>query len=407
MVIKKKIIQKGGLQNETFTEYFNNMFELLKVLSTFQIKELNDFNEILKNNYNSDNILFKKLLHELEQKIPRELNNKSANFHPILKKIKGIFYIVIFTHIVNFIDNNSFISKLLNIYIYMLFINYLILLNIKSESKKLMAFHHIIHVITTLIQNKKQNFGRITYNNIPHFNSNQFNNMTNKVSKIKNAFSMNENKFTREFLGKIKTLFIEQYSRRVPIFYGNDYVGNLSKKNKKYIINPVGAFILKLYNSDIDIISRHKRILPELLQRLRQLLQSVIGSDRIPNLKYLDNRTEFCIIKEQNHEKICEQVSDCSGSRFSNFFTSSLYGNRMIAEITEENIASDEHILELLDILLNLFLENNEILKTNINRNEVQQFNLSQRRPKTLSNQRRRFAEGAQSIVPNNNNNFE
>ena len=76
----------------------------------------------------------------------------------------------------------------------------------------------------------------------------------------------------------------------------------------------------------------------------------------------------------------------------------------MIAEITEENIASDEHILELLDILLNLFLENNEILRTNINHNEVQQFNLSQRRPKTLSNQRRQFAEGAQSKVSNNNN---
>ncbi len=288
----------------------------------------------------------------------------------------------------------------------MLFINYLILLNIKSESKKLMTFHHIIHVITTLIQNKKQNFGRITYNNIPHFNSNQFNNMTNKVSKIKNAFSMNENKFTREFLGRIKALFIEKYSIRVPVFYGNDYVGNLSKKNKKYIINPVGAFILKLYKSDILMISRHKRILPELFQRLQLLLQSVIGSDIIPNLKYLDNGTEFCIIKEQNHEKICEQVRDCPSSSISIFFKSSLYGNKMIAEITEENIASDEHILELLDILLSLFLENEQLLRTNINQNEVEQPILSQRRPKTLTNQRRRFAEGAQSIIklPNNNN---
>jgi len=43
-------------------------------------------------------------------------------------------------------------------------------------------------------------------------------------------------------------------------------------------------------------------------------------------------------------------------------------------------------------------------VKTNINQNEVQQFNLSQRRPTTLRNQTRKFAEGAQSNVSNNNN---
>ena len=69
-------------------------------------------------------------------------------------------------------------------------------------------------------------------------------------------------------------------------------------------------------------------------------------------------------------------------------------------------IASDEHILELLDILLNLFLENKNILITNLNRNEVEQPILSQLRPKTLSNQRRRFAEGAQSRIKLPNNNF-
>lgn len=54
----------------------------------------------------------------------------------------------------------------------------------------------------------------------------------------------------------------------------------------------------------------------------------------------------------------------------------------MSAEIKEENIASNEHILELLDILLNLFLENNHILKTNINQNEVEQSILSELRQK-------------------------
>ena len=78
----------------------------------------------------------------------------------------------------------------------------------------------------------------------------------------------------------------------------------------------------------------------------------------------------------------------------------------MTAEIKEENIASDEHILELLDILLNLFLENNNILITNINQNEVEQPILSERKPKTLDNQRILFAEGALSKALPNNNNF-
>ena len=121
----------------------------------------------------------------------------------------------------------------------------------------------------------------------------------------------------------------------------------------------------------------------------------------------MDYKKEFCIIKEQNHEKICEQVGECSSSRISNLFRSSLYGNKMTAEIKKENIASDEHILELLDILLNLFLENKKILITNLNRNEVEQPILSELRPKTLNNQRRLFAKRAQSKALPNNNKFE
>ena len=75
----------------------------------------------------------------------------------------------------------------------------------------------------------------------------------------------------------------------------------------------------------------------------------------------------------------------------------------MIAEISEENIASDEHILELLDILLRLYIENNEkILNTNayLKINERNNFNLQQTL-KSLSSQRREFARRALS-----NNNF-
>ena len=275
----------------------------------------------------------------------------------------------------------------------MLFINYLIH-RTENGHKKNNEIRSFIYLITAAHHNKVT---RSNNNNRPDFNKTYYENMNSKLTTMKDLYNIPEDFSRDEFVRRIKYLFIEKYSQRVPILYGNDYVGNLNKKSKKYIINPVGALILKIYKShNINYKGR-----------LRQLLQSVIRSDKIPYLKYLDNQTEFCIIKEQNYEKICEQVSDCSGSRISKIFRSSLYGNTMIAEITEENIASDKYILELLDILLNLFLENNDILRTNINRNEVQQPILSDRRPKTLSNQRRQFAEGAQSIVlPNNNNNF-
>ena len=56
---------------------------------------------------------------------------------------------------------------------------------------------------------------------------------------------------------------------------------------------------------------------------------------------------------------------------------------------------------------INLFLKNNDILITNINQNEVEQPILSELKLKSLSEQRRNFALGAQSIINLPNNNFE
>ena len=385
MVVKK--YQKGGLQHDILSEYFENIYYLLKKLMTPSIN-FAGIKDILDSFRDNNNILFRKIIDKLNKKLEYNRNNENKTSLK-LPKLLGTFFVDIFTSVVNCIEEESFISKLLNIYIYMLFINYLITLDYTNKHNKHPYFSFLKGRIVDLINNKRRIYPNSKF---PNYNQDKLNNMNKKVTEIKKKLDMNENRFTEELLGRIKELFIEKYSSRVPILYGNDYVGNLNKKSKKYIINPVGAFILKLYKSNINGYKR----------RLLQLLQSVIRSDKIPNLKYLDSQTEFCIIKEQNHEKICEQVSDCSGSRISKIFRSSLYGNTMIAEITEENIASDEYILDLLNILLNLFLENNDILRTNINRNEVEQPILSERRPKTLSNQRRQFAEGAQSKVSNN-----
>jgi hypothetical protein len=386
MVVKKKIIQKGGqLHNEIFTDYFKNVCELVQYLTKGTEYTNTQFNEKLDSiNSELPNILFSGLIHKLKEKI--------GTRNKLVKQIKRNLFLIIFKHIVKFFDHESFIAKLLNTYIYMLFINYLIhrTENGRKKNDDMSAF---IYLIAAVHHNK---YTRSKNNNSPDFNESYYKNMNNKLRIMNKSFSIPEDFSRDEFLRRIKYIFTGKYSIRVPILYGNDYVGNLSKKNKKYIINPVGAFILKLYKSDIQAYKR----------RLLQLLQSVIGSDKIPNLKFLPMGTEFCIIKEENHEKICKQVRSCSSSRLSNLFRSSLYGNKMTAEIKEENIASDEHILELLDILLSLYIENNErILRTNVNlnNNERDHFNLP--RPlQSLSKQRRNFALGAQSkVLPNNN----
>jgi hypothetical protein len=394
MVVKKKKIQKGGeLQNEIFTEYFSDLFKLINDLLISTIDTRDEFHRILVlNESKSNNILFKKLINELKPKIPSqaEINNDKSKSASILRKVKNILYIIIFTRIVKFVDGETFISKLINIYIYMLFINYFILLGKLNRHKYIPIFISCIRRIIGLKNDRRAEYGSISYNNVPIFNETNLLNVKSKLNVLKKEFNIPSDFSKEEFLRRIKNFFIEKYSQRVPILYGNDYVGNL--RDKKYIINPVGAFILKLYNS--HNISRYKT-------RRLQLLRSVIGSDKIPNLKFLPLGTEFCIIKEENHEKICEEVRSCSRFTLSN----SLYNKKMIAEIKEVNIASDEHILELLDILLCLYIDDQNILRTNINQNEVQLFNLSQRRPKTLSNQRRLFAERAQLQNNNNNNN--
>ena len=98
----------------------------------------------------------------------------------------------------------------------------------------------------------------------------------------------------------------------------------------------------------------------------------------------------------------------------------------MTAEITEENIASNEHILELLDILLNIYLEyDRDILGINIDGNVITHLNLRRNitarqnlnslpaeRQRTISSSRKLFALGAHKLgakyrdrTDNNNNN--
>lgn len=139
MVLKK--YQKGGLQNEILSEYFSKIIELLeKIHNETEGKSYNlqTFSEIIKNN--SNNILFDALLGKLKEKLSKTRNNRTNIF-----EFKKDFYKTIFRSITNFFDYNSFIAKLLNIYIYMLFIKYLISLKGNDNgkgNKRVLFFHH-------------------------------------------------------------------------------------------------------------------------------------------------------------------------------------------------------------------------------------------------------------------------
>jgi hypothetical protein len=384
MVVKKKKIQKGGeLQNEIFTEYFSDIFKLINDLIESTIETYDELHRILNLNKSaSNNILFKQLINELESKIPSQETINKSKKEPIFRKVKNILYIIIFIRIVKFVDGETFISKLINIYIYMLFINYFILLGTLKRHSHSPIFIDLIMRIISLQRNIRIDYGHISYNNVPNFNETKLKNVDSKLEFMKTQFNVQSDFSKEEFLGRIKNFFMEYYSEHVPILYGNDYVGNL--RDKKYIINPVGAFILKLYNLDIG---HYKR-------RLLQLLQSVIGSDKIPDLRFLQKGRIFCIMKERNIEKICEQKGECS--RFT-FLSKSLYNQKMTAEITEKNIASNEHILELLDILLNIYLQHGEdILGLNIDRNVITHLNL--RRNITASQNLRRNITTRQNL---------
>ena len=142
---------------------------------------------------------------------------------------------------------------------------------------------------------------------------------------------------------------------------------------------------------------------------LKKLLYKLLKIDEefgFPKITHLPYGKRFCIVKDITTGT--ENVNIFNIDKCSIFSGCDLI---MSAEIREENIPSNEDIFEFLDILLRISIDDENILQrfskniviTNINRNEVQQFNLLQRMPKTLSNQRRQFAEEAQSRVLQNN----
>jgi hypothetical protein len=296
----------------------------------------------------NDNILITKLYQKIMYILQYRLN--SLNRIHFLKKISECVLSDVFCSTPSNISKLTFPDILKKIFINILFIDYLKI-------------------------------------DIPSQNKNELNKIFEEKIKylLKNLFNIDLLDDKEYLISRLRKLFLEDYQRiyGIPVFYGNildsynnenrllgynqficEKVGIISSKEKRnYIINPVGALAWKYIDQDNYLNT-------PLYDLLRKILRFdfVPGNKKrdsftqLPKLEHLrQTTTKFCIaIDPYNNEEVYQEptndVSMCS----------KLYGCslKMKAEIREENIASNEHILELLSILLEEELNINQIQQT-------------------------------------------
>lgn len=373
MVVKKKITykkQKGGLEipkiPDKLTEYFN--FIIYKINNYFtNIKEYNPITQ-----YNYIALMINQINLTCSDEGDKDniyiLNLSIKLFQILLKYFGGISYITtletfvkeILYDICN-IPIDNFVNTLINIFIKMLFNEYLLTQPdiVTRNIRLLLSKFHL------------------------EFRDNDF------------------------LMNRINNIFLTQYRiayNGVPVFYGNIYdsdpnhlkynrficekVGITSKEKRNYIINPVGALIQPYLVKPISNV-RQPQIsrLTELFKKI--LRYTFIPGNKIitefagiPRLRHLNNTSKFCIALDRDGKEDIVQSStlrECSVS----------YGCtlRMTPIIRDENIASDEHILELLLILLEIELDNP--VRSDIC-NRIKAYVIPQRNQIQPSNNRRR-----------------
>ena len=197
----------------------------------------------------------------------------------------------------------------------------------------------------------------------------------NQTEKWKTFVETGLNKVLQEqarlnFIKETKILLLsDHYKNNIPVFYGNqstknnekhngynEYIcrkilgrfGIISSKRRIFIINPFAEYVYRIANFFI-YKNYGKKKESELFYLLKKLLKLDDNFTSFPKITYLPNRTQFCILKDNNgEEKVithsleknysrCNRVSDCS--------------LMMTAVIREENLPSEEDIIELYYIL--------------------------------------------------------
>jgi len=380
MVIKKKITykkQKGGffLLSENLKSKIYPYFDFVKYLINridyfLQNKKIIDIDKFIADmnlSIRNYNILIQRLYQKIMYILQNNPNNpNSLNREHFLEKISKCVLSDIFISAPSNISKLEF-PDIKKIFINILFLDYLKIDDIRRQNK------------TELNEIFEE-----------------------KIKKLlKNIFNIDLLYDEEYLISLLRKLFLEEYERvyGIPVFYGNIYdhttntnryynllgynqficekVGVSSKDKRNYIINPVGALAY-------EYINKKNYLDTPLYNLLRKILRFdyVQGNKKrdsftqLPKLEHLrQTTTKFCIAIDMfNNEEVYQEPTD-DVSMCSKLYGCSL---KMTAEIREENIASNEHILELLSILLEEEL--NPILNIN---------NIQERQRK--SNNRARF----------------
>ena len=334
MVIKKKITyekQKGGLLRiprklKDYFDFIKNLINLYYLDATTnqnildlrqRITELfNIVNSYVNSSRTSNNIYLLNLTMKIMDILQRNPNiNTIKEYNSLISDILHCLLSDIFLT-----TSDDFIKYLIKIFINILFIKYL------------------------------------------NDDINQKNNLSlqQKIQSLFMTYFINKSLLNDRYLiYLLRIIILENFKgvySGIPVFYGNGYnqficekVGITSKEKRKYIINPVGALTWIYINKNNYNGTQLYNLLAKILR-----FEYSDGNKRrdtfvqLPKLEILnDSSSTFCIALDENGDEIIIQPSTIKKC-------SLLYGCKLVMtpEIREENIASNEHILELLSILL-------------------------------------------------------
>jgi len=167
------------------------------------------------------------------------------------------------------------------------------------------------------------------------------------------------------FINFIKNELIgsqEEYQKKVPVFYGNQFdinksrgyneyicknVGVFSSKKRIFIINPFAEFVYRILLFCIE--NNYVKNINNLQTLLKKLLKLDDDFTGFPEITYLEYGIKFCIVKGKNGVETVITSKNSNISRCSYRYGCSL---KMTAAIRPENIPSDQDILKLYNILL-------------------------------------------------------
>lgn len=373
MVVKKKKTykkQKGGLLvlPKKLTRYFNSIRYLIDLFYNYiDLKLLSNSFELIKDLkinietwIRSENIYLVNLAKKMENILEEKKNSKTLKeYNDLIMEILKCALLEVFFSLPSNKSKFTFPDILKKIFINILFIDYFEL-DIQPRNKTIL---------------------------------NQM--FEEKIMNLLNIFHITSLDDKKYLIGLLRTLFLEEYQRiyGIPVFYGNtldsyhnnqkrelgynqficEKVGVSSKDKRNYIINPVGAlawtyidksnytYTDKLYNL-LRKILRFDYV--EGINKRQYMFQ---GLPKLIHLTCTDP-SSFCIRKNQSDNDKEEIIQPWTLKKCSITYGCSL---KMTPVIRKENIASDEHILELLSILLKKELDN----PVPVNISHFEQFN--------------------------------